>query len=42
MDLPQLLERLRELAEAEKLPLRQAAAKFTAVQVSCEGQEGQG
>lgn len=42
MDLPQLLECVRELAEAEKLPLRQAAAKFTAVQVPREGQEGQG
>ena len=42
MDLPQLLERVRELTETEKLPLRQAAAKFTAVQVPREGQEEQG
>ncbi|WP_440225106.1 type I-F CRISPR-associated helicase Cas3f [Dokdonella sp. MW10] len=33
MDLAQLLERVRELAEAENLPLREAARKFTAVEV---------
>lgn len=33
MDLPQLLERVRELAEAENLPLREAAIRFTAVEV---------
>lgn len=33
MDLPQLLERVRELAEAEELPLREAARRFTAVEV---------
>ncbi len=33
MELPQLLERVRELAEAEDLPLRDAACKFTAVEV---------
>lgn len=33
MDLPQLLERVRELAEAEGLGLRQAARRFTAVDV---------
>ncbi len=32
MSLPQLLDRVRELAEAENLPLREAACKFTAVQ----------
>jgi CRISPR-associated helicase Cas3, subtype I-F/YPEST len=33
MTLPQLLDRVRELAEAEDLPLRAAAARFTAVEV---------
>lgn len=33
MDLTQLLERVRELAEAEDLSLREAARKFTAVEV---------
>ncbi len=33
MELPQLLERVRELAEAEDLPLRVAARKFTVVEV---------
>lgn len=33
MELPQLLERVRELAEAEDLSLREAARKFTAVEV---------
>ena len=33
MDLQQLLERVRELAETEGLPLRDAAQKFTAVEV---------
>ena len=33
MDLAQLLERLRELAEAEDMPLRDAASRFTTVDV---------
>ncbi len=33
MDVPQLLERVRELAEAEELDLREAARRFTAVEV---------
>lgn len=33
MDLPQLLERVRELAEAEDMPLRDAASRFTTVEV---------
>lgn len=33
MDLPQLLERVRELAEAEDMPLRDAASRFTTMDV---------
>lgn len=42
MELSQLFERVRELAEAEDLPLRRAAAKFTAVQVAREREDGRG
>lgn len=38
----QLLERVRELADAEDLPLGDAVAKFTVVQVQREGADGKG
>lgn len=41
MDMPQLLDRVRELAEREDLPLRAAACKFTAVEVPPD-RNGQG
>lgn len=42
MDETQLLERIRELAEAEGLGLRQAACRFATVEVPREREEGRG
>ncbi|RPE79790.1 type I-F CRISPR-associated helicase Cas3f [Vulcaniibacterium tengchongense] len=42
MGVPQLLDRVRELAEAEDMPLRDAARKFTAVEVPPERDDGRG